>query len=80
MTEQNNQIKLKKYIQEAVSYLMQIEALNEDLKKLASIANEEELVESAADFKAIAKAKFKADKVRQQIDKLTASLEVANSL
>ena len=79
MTEQEKQIKLKKYVTEAVSYLMQIEALQEDIKNLADIAKEE-LEVAPADFKAIAKAKFKSDKVQQQIDKLTQSLETANSL
>jgi hypothetical protein len=79
MTEQDKQIKLKKYITECVSYLMQQESLLEDIKNLADIAKEE-LDVPPAEFKAIAKAKHKADKTQQQIDKLTAALESANSL
>ena len=79
MSEQDKQIKLKKYVNEAVSYLMQLENLNEDIKNLADIAKEE-LEIAPAEFKAIAKAKHKADKVQQQIDKLTAALESANKL
>ena len=74
-----NKTKLSKYITEAVGYLQQIESLNDDLKNLAEIAKEEMELPSAQ-FKAIAKAKFAADKVQAQVEKLQASLDDAESL
>lgn len=74
-----NKAKLSKYITEAVGYLQQIESLNEDLSNLASIAKEE-MELPPAQFKAIAKAKFAADKVQAQVEKLQASLDAAESL
>lgn len=50
-----------------------------EIKNLGSIVKEE-LEYPAAEFKAVVKAKFQQDKVQQQIDKLTQSLETANSL
>lgn len=74
-----NKAKLSKYITEAVGYLQQIESLNEDLKNLAEIAKEE-MELPPAQFKAIAKAKFAAEKVQAQVEKLQASLDAADSL
>lgn len=74
-----NKVKLSKYITEAVGYLQQIESLNEDLSNLASIAKEE-MELPPAQFKAIAKAKFAAEKVQAQVEKLQASLDAADSL
>lgn len=74
-----NKAKLSKYITEAVGYLQQVESLNEDLSNLASIAKEE-MELPPAQFKAIAKAKFAADKVQAQVEKLQASLDAAESL
>lgn len=74
-----NKAKLSKYITEAVGYLQQIESLNEDLSNLASIAKEE-MELPPAQFKAIAKAKFAAEKVQAQVEKLQASLDAADSL
>lgn len=74
-----NKAKLSKYITEAVGYLQQIESLNDDLKNLAEIAKAE-MELPPAQFKAIAKAKFAAEKVQAQVEKLQASLDAADSL
>ena len=74
-----NKAKLSKYVQEAVGYLQQIESLNEDLSNLASITKEE-MELPTAQFKAISKAKFAAEKVQAQVEKLQASLDAADSL
>lgn len=74
-----NKAKLSKYINEAVGYLQQIESLNDDLKNLADIAKEE-MELPPAQFKAICKAKFDAEKVQAQVEKLQASLDAADSL
>jgi hypothetical protein len=71
--------KFKKYVEQGVQSMRELEVLNEDLKNLGSIVKEE-LEYPAAEFKAVVKAKFQQDKVQQQIDKLTQSLETANSL
>jgi len=74
-----NKQKLSKYVSEAVGYLQQVESLNEDVKNLAAIAKEEMEI-PPAEFKAIVKAKYDADKVQAQVDKLQASLDAADSL
>ena len=72
-------VKFKKYVDQGVQLMQELETLNEDLKNLGSIVKEE-LDYPAAEFKAVVKAKYAQDKVQQQIDKLTSSLETAQSL
>ena len=71
--------KFKKYVDQGVQLMRELEVLNEDLKNLGSIVKEE-LDYPAAEFKLVVKAKHQQEKVQAQICKLQSSLETAQSL
>lgn len=71
--------KFKKYVEQGVALMREMETLTEDLKNLGSIVKEE-LEYPPAEFKLVVKAKYQQEKVKAQIEKLTGSLETAQSL